>query len=272
MPPQTTWPLLITPKVSCAEDPPFVALFSMVRAADLEGREALRRTWGAEGVVLGRRVRLFFVLGTHPFEAVQETVEAEAAKHGDILQHMAPEKYSLLTQKAITVLDWVAHSCPQAKFLVKADSDLFLDIEKVVSYLASRENETNVAAGSLNLNSSVQRSPSHRNYQNPAVYPHAFYPPYIAGACYMLSSDVVIRMAEVSKKLPRVSNEDCFIGLCLDALGIRPQDSKLALPMAMEFDDSSDVNDLMQWAVAHPIRPERLLAFWSDVRQLKSTP
>ncbi|KAL8441831.1 hypothetical protein Emag_006876 [Eimeria magna] len=258
--------------VSCAEDPPFVALFSMVSAADFEGREVLRNTWGAEGVVLGRRVRRFFVLGTHPSNEVQEAVEAEAAKHGDILQHVAPDKYSLLTLKAITVLDWVAKSCPQAKFLVKADSDIFLDLKKVVSYLVSRENEVDVAAGSVLLNSPVVRSPSHRNYQDPAVYPHSSYPPYISGPCYMLSGDLVIKMAEVSKKLPRLRNEDCFIGLCLDTLGIRPQASAPMVSMKMDFDDSSDVNDLMRWAVAHPIRRERLLAFWNAVRQLKSTP
>ncbi|KAL8271111.1 hypothetical protein Esti_004965 [Eimeria stiedai] len=272
LPPQISWRLLITPTVSCADDPPFVALFSMVNAADFEGREVLRSTWGAASVVLGRRVRRFFVLGTHPFKAMQEVVEAEAAKHGDILQHTAPDKYSLLTLKAITVLQWVATSCPQTKFLVKADSDIFLDVEKVVSYLMFRENEANVAAGTLLSASPVLRSPSHRNYQDPAVYPQSSYPPYMSGPCYMLSVDLVSKMAEVSKKIPRVRNEDCFIGLCLNALGIRPQASAPMAPMEMDFDDSSDVSELTRWAVAHPVRRERLLALWSAVRQLRSTP
>lgn len=268
LPLQTSWRLLITPNVSCSEDPPFVALATMTAAADFEGRERVRNTWGGVGIVNGRRVRLFFVLGAVASKSVQEAVEAEAAWHGDILQHAAPEKYTHLTYKTITLIQWLARSCPQANFLVKADGDVLLDLNKIVAYLTAKQHEPNVAAGFVRVNNPVLRYRSHRNYEDPFVYPHPTYPLYPAGPCYMLSGALVGKIAEVAVALPRLNNEDCFIGLCLQRLGVEPQDSAPQAPINPEFDDAQGINEVMKWAAVHPVRPTRFLPLWNDMQSV----
>ncbi|KAL8435336.1 hypothetical protein Efla_006966 [Eimeria flavescens] len=271
-PSQISWRVMVTPTISCKADPPFVMLVSMVNAADFERRHIIRSTWGGAGWVFGRRVRLIFVLGTHPLKSVQVAVKAEAREFGDILQHAAPDKYNLLTQKAITAIQWAATSCREARFLVKADTDIYLDMDRIVTYLIAHEHQDDLAAGFVYRSSPALRSPSHRNYQDPVVFPEPVYPPYMAGPCYILSGNLVAKIADISKTVPRLSNEDCFVGLCLQKLDVSPQDAAPMAPMLLTFEEPSDIEEVMKWAMVHPVRTEAILSFWTAARKLKSTP
>ncbi|CDJ58867.1 hypothetical protein, conserved [Eimeria maxima] len=265
LPVQTDWRLLITPKVSCADDPPFAALVTMTGAADAEARAVVRSTWGGVSRVGKRRLRVFFLLGTQASEEVQETVVKEAAMYGDILQHSAPDKYRNLTYKTITAFRWIANACPEAKFLIKADADVFLDVNKLVDYLNAHQDEPDVAAGVLRTNVAVVRERTHRNYEDPAVYSQPKYPPYLSGPLYIISGDLVAKIAAVAKWLPVLSNEDCFVGTCLQALGVQPQSSAPGAIIDVFFRNFSDISDLRKWMAIHPIAKERLLALWQEL-------
>ena len=265
LPVQTNWRLLITPQISCADDPPFAALVTMTGAADAEARAVVRSTWGGVSRVGTRRVRVFFVLGTVGSQEVQQAVEKEAETYDDILQHSAPDKYRNLTHKTITAFRWVANACPQAKFLVKADADVFMDINKLLGYLNAHQDETDLAAGVLRTNAVVIRDPKNRNYEDPGVYSPATYPPYLSGPLYIISNDLVAKIAAVAKWLPVLSNEDCFVGTCLQALGVKPQSCAPAVIIDVFFNDSSDISDIRKWMAVHPIVKERLLTLWGEL-------
>ncbi|CDJ49588.1 hypothetical protein, conserved [Eimeria brunetti] len=265
LPVQTNWQLLITPKVSCAADPPFAALVTMTGAADAEARAVVRSTWGGISRVGKRRVRLFFVLGIVSSQEVQRAVEEEAEKYGDILQHSAPDKYRHLTYKTITAFRWLADACPEAKFLVKADADIFIDMNKLLRYLSTHEDETNVAAGVLRTNVPVIREPSNRNYEDPGVYSPSTYPPYLSGPIYIISNDLVAKIAAIANLLPVLSNEDCFVGTCLQALGVQPQSSAPAAIIDVFFTDFGDISEIRKWMAIHPVVKERLLTLWREL-------
>ncbi|CDJ30358.1 uncharacterized protein EMH_0028240 [Eimeria mitis] len=299
LPVQTRWRLLITPRVSCAEDPPFVALITMTGAADAEAREVVRRTWGGVSRVGKRRVRLFFLLGTvgsqevqqavekeaetfgdilqHSApdlffllgtvgsQEVQQAVEKEAETFGDILQHSAPDKYRNLTYKTITAFRWVTESCPEAKFLVKADADVLIDMNKLLGYLNAHQDETDVAAGVLRTNIPAIRDPSNKNYEDPGVYSASTYPPYLSGPLYIVSRDLVAKIAAVAKWLPVLSNEDCFIGTCLQALGVQPQSTLPGAMIDVFFNNSGDISELRNWMAIHPVVKEKLLTLWGEL-------
>lgn len=262
VPLQTKWRLLITPKVSCSEDPPFVALMAMTGASDFEGRKFVRNTWGGMGTVAKRRVRLYFILGTVASKAVQEQVEAEAAQRGDILQHSAPDKYSNLATKTATLIQWLATSCPEAKFLVKADTDTLVNLEVMVPYLKQIEHKRDLALGARIDRMPLVTSPKARNYQDPLVYARKEFPPYLSGACYVISGDLIRKLSTVLPDVPRVRNEDTFLGLCLERLGIEPRNIGAEARINPWFDPAKGPCAAFRLAAAHPFKPDLLHAIW----------
>lgn len=263
LPVQTSWRLLITPHVSCSDDPPFVALATMTSAADASVRNVVRNTWGSLRTVAESRVRLFFIAGTSASQNVQSALEAEAAQYGDILQHAAPDTYSNLALKTATIVDWLATSCPQAKFFVKADTDTLLNLELLVPYLKKRQNEQDLALGVRLDGMPVVTSPQSRNYQDPLVYPNETFPPYLSGACYIVSGDLVKKLSKVLADVPRVRNEDTFVGMCLKRLGVEPQSIGRQAGINPWFDPSKGPCAAFRWAAAHPFRKDLLWAAWT---------
>ncbi|XP_026189849.1 beta-1,3-galactosyltransferase 5 [Cyclospora cayetanensis] len=267
-PVQAGWRLLISPEKSCADDSPFIALVSLSAASDFRGRQLVRSTWGGVSRVNNRRVRLVFVLGAVQSPSVQSAIEAEAREFEDIIQHEAPEKYVHLTYKLITAVQWLAASCPQAKFMVKVDTDTVLDIQKMGDYLISKETEKNVAVGVLRREIPVERDLSHPNYQDPWTYPHPTYPPYLAGPCYVLSMDLVEKIAAKFSTLPLLSNEDCFVGLSLQVLGVTPQDSAPQAEInAFWGTTDARLKDLRLLTAVHPIPLDKREHFWKAMTQ-----
>ncbi|NXK23795.1 B3GT5 galactosyltransferase, partial [Arenaria interpres] len=61
-------------------------------------------------------------------------------------------------------------------------------------------------------------------YVSREEYPGKTYPPFCSGTGYVLSTDVVSQIYNVSKSVFFIKLEDVFIGLCLDKLKIRPEE------------------------------------------------
>ncbi|CDJ30359.1 MGC83622 protein, related [Eimeria mitis] len=262
LPLQTNWRLLITPKVTCAEDPPYVVLMAMTGAGDPEGRTVIRSTWGGVSEAAGKRVRLFFLLGTVESQDVQKAVEKEAEEYGDILQHAAPDKYTNLATKAATMIQWMAASCPEAKFLVKADTDTLVNLDVMIPYLIKVENKGDLALGYRLDNMPLITSEKSRNYQDPLVFPRKVFPPYLSGACYIVSGSLIQKVVRVLPEVPRVRNEDTFLGMCLERLGIQPTNIGSEAPISPWFDPAQGPCAAFRLAAAHSFKRDLLVAIW----------
>ncbi|KAL8426518.1 hypothetical protein Efla_004883 [Eimeria flavescens] len=263
VPLHTSWQQLLTPAIDCAKEPPFVALAAMTSAADYEGRQTVRQTWGARKEVEGRRIFLFFVLGTVTSDKVQKAVEAEALQFGDLLQHSAPDKYSNLALKTATIIQWVAASCSQAKFLLKADTDTLVNLDRMVPYLKRMEDQHDLALGVRIDNMPLVLNPKSRNYQDPLVYSRSVFPPYLSGACYILSGDLIQKLVHVLPEVPRPRNEDTFLGMCLERVGIEPRNIGAEAPINPWFDPSRGPCAAFRLAAAHALKRDLMLAMWS---------
>lgn len=263
LPVQTSWRLLVTPNVSCAEDPPFVALITMSGATDAEGRKFIRSTWGGNSTVAGRRIRLFFVLGAVPSKVVKKAVESEAAQHGDILQHAAPDTYSNLSAKTATIIQWMAASCPEAKFLVKADTDTLVNLPVLVPYLKRIEGKPDLALGVRLDGMPIVTDSRSKNYQDPLVFPRPTFPPYLSGACYIVSGDLVKKLSQVLPDVPRVRNEDTFLGMCLERLGVEPRSIGAQAAINPWFDPANGPCAAFRLAAAHSFKRDLMHAMWT---------
>ncbi|CDI80884.1 UDP-Gal:betaGlcNAc beta 1,3-galactosyltransferase, polypeptide 2, related [Eimeria acervulina] len=234
----------------------------MTGAADFQGRMLVRNTWGGASRVANKRIRLFFLLGTVGSQEVQKAVEEEAKAYGDILQHAAPDKYTSLATKAATMIEWMAKSCPEAKFLVKADTDTLVNLDVMIPYLIKMESKGDIALGARLDNMPIITHEKSRNYQDPLVFPRKTFPPYLSGACYIVSGSLIQKVARVLQEVPRVRNEDTFLGMCLERLGIEPTAIGPEAQINPWFDPAKGPCAAFRLAAAHSFKRDLLIAIW----------
>ncbi|NWS16067.1 B3GT2 galactosyltransferase, partial [Pachyramphus minor] len=68
-------------------------------------------------------------------DVLQPALREEDELHGDLLQQDFLDTYNNLTLKTLMGLEWVSRFCPNATYVMKADHDVFLNLEFLVRRL-----------------------------------------------------------------------------------------------------------------------------------------
>ncbi|XP_031668811.1 beta-1,3-galactosyltransferase 1 isoform X3 [Oncorhynchus kisutch] len=210
----------------CREKNPFLVLMVPVAPYNREAREAVRRTWGSERQVLGKEVRLFFLLGLpsgEETEQLQEKVLQESKEHQDLLQSDFIDSYKNLTIKTMVMMEWLSSRCPNASYAMKIDSDMFLNVNTLVNMLLHAPTQ-NYQTGLVAQWAAVLRDRNSKWYLPKEVFPEPVYPPYALGLGYVFTLDLPRKLVEASRHVKAVYIEDVYLGLCMRHLGIRPTD------------------------------------------------
>lgn len=168
-------------------------------------RDAIRMTWGS---TLHRRVaqpdmRLAFMLGrdrncVDVASWCSEAVRRESRLYRDVIVADFVDTYGSLSLKSLSGLVWARHHCRVARYIVKADDDVYMRTELLpqVRQLTS-DSSHSVIVGSLNVNSTVQRRGLWRVDQR--TFPAPVFPPYCSGNVYAMTSSVADRLLSVAK-------------------------------------------------------------------------
>lgn len=122
--------------------PDFVVLMH-TSPLHFELRKALRETWFHSD----QRFLSYFVLGKVTSKTVQKQLNAEDAKHHDIIQANFMDTYHNLTYKHTTVLKWFVNNCKNVDYLVKMDDDVFMNVPEVLKFLAKNKNKNDSVIG-----------------------------------------------------------------------------------------------------------------------------
>ena len=78
---------------------------------------------------------MFFV-GKPSSTEVQQKLEEEFHKHGDLIQADMTDSYQNLTLKGIAAAQWMNNFCLQVKYVLKADDDLAVDIRHIAEIIS----------------------------------------------------------------------------------------------------------------------------------------
>ena len=78
-------------------------------------------------------VQLIFLLGTA--EKYQTQLEAEQRVHDDIVQATVPDSYDTLSYKSLFGFLWIYLKCSEARYIIKTDDDVSLDLENIKNTL-----------------------------------------------------------------------------------------------------------------------------------------
>lgn len=263
--------------------PPFLVLLVAAEPGQAAARDAIRQTWGNESAVAGLSpagtgstlgfARLF-LLGTPERSAegarLQSAIEEESRVHRDIIQQDYRDTYYNLTIKTLMGMNWVATHCPGARYVMKTDSDMFVNTEYLVQKLLRPElpPRRRFFTGYLMRGYAPNRHNDSKWYMPPEVYPSERYPTFCSGTGYVFSGDMAELIYGASLGIRRLHLEDVYVGICLAKLRIDPA------PPPNEFlfnhwrvsYSSCKYSHLI---TSHQFQPAELVKYWNHLQANK---
>lgn len=183
-------------------------------------RKAIRETWGSYARSRPD-VRLAFVIGQPADAAVQSAILRESLQFADIVQEDFVDTYKNLSLKTMMLLKWAHTFCPGARFVMKSDDDMFINVPNLLNYIRSLRSDKRQLFGRLVKGARPLRSKSSKYYAPVSEYKDAIYPDYLSGTAYVMSADVAPKLFVTSKSTPIFFLEDVYItGICARKTGI----------------------------------------------------
>ncbi|CAJ0922791.1 unnamed protein product [Ranitomeya imitator] len=150
-------------------------------------RERLRQTWGKATSLRGLRVTRIFMLGRPQMQATEYSILNESHLHQDLVQgtFLDPSNDTL---KAVMMMEWVVTFCSDARFILKADDYVFVNVESLSNYLLSLEVRTSdVYTGRVIHQARPDRDPHSLSFVPLTSYSKTFYPDYCSGSAMVIS-------------------------------------------------------------------------------------
>ncbi|CAL8363778.1 unnamed protein product [Merluccius merluccius] len=202
----------------------FLLLAIKTVPSNFQRRQAVRETWGKEGVYPGGlRVRTLFLLGSSSDQDpdLQPLLLFEAQRHGDMLQWDFHESLFNLTLKVHTFLKWTVSNCPAPSFVLSGDDDVFINTPFVLRYLAALKPAaaSQVYMGHVIRLASPLRDPNSKYYV-PLSFYEGGYPAYTGGGGFLISGALLGRLSQASTLIPLFPIDDVYVGMCVHALGV----------------------------------------------------
>lgn len=211
---------LINPTNTCANKDVFLLIFIHSTFSRFNLRSMIRQTWGNPKNLPGVIVKRVFLFGATSDRRTQDELLRESNTHGDIIQEDFEDSYRNLTYKAIMGLKWIAAYCTQAKFLLKTDDDVFVNIFKLMTHLITRE-PNNLLMCCI-LPTYVFRVQPNKWYVTREEYPNDTYPPYCLGRAVVLTTDVAAAMFRASFHVRYFWIDDVYVtGILARVVGVK---------------------------------------------------
>ncbi|XP_060091114.1 beta-1,3-galactosyltransferase 5-like [Heteronotia binoei] len=211
------------PDKDCSKNPPFLVILVTSQLSQTTARMAIRETWGKERIIAGKRIVTYFLLGNNSHVYDQFAVTTESSLYKDIIRKDFLDTYYNLTLKTLMGLEWIHKFCSLSSFVMKTDSDMFVNTYYLTELLLKRNKTNRFFTGVLRIHDHPVRYPGSKWYVNKREYPGRKYPPFCSGTGYVLSTDLASEVYLISNKVPYFKLEDVFVGLCLAELKIKPK-------------------------------------------------
>ncbi|XP_077300281.1 beta-1,3-galactosyltransferase 5-like [Arctopsyche grandis] len=172
---------------------PFLLVLVHSAPQHVAERNTIRSTWGR----YNESVKLIFMLGSTNSSTLQRRIVDEDNAWKDIVQGNFYDTYRNLTYKHVMALKWTTYFCMSAKYILKADDDIFVNTPYLLKFL--ERDFSPYGARKLILCSQYSKSSVKRSYRSkwrvsPLEYPRKIYPPYCAGFGIIYSSDVAFNL------------------------------------------------------------------------------
>ncbi|XP_044056542.1 N-acetyllactosaminide beta-1,3-N-acetylglucosaminyltransferase 3-like [Siniperca chuatsi] len=207
----------------------FLLLVIKSSPVNYERREVLRKTWAKERLHNGVWIRRIFISGTmgtgFEKERLNKLLELEQQQYSDILQWDFDESFFNLTLKQILFLEWMERNCPNARFLLNGDDDVFANTDNMVEYLQSlkdNDGSKHLFTGYLFEGQGPVRWTKSKYYVPVQIQESESYPPYCGGGGFLLSGYTTLIIYNLSQSITIHPIDDVYMGMCLAKAGLVP--------------------------------------------------
>ncbi|CAK9812421.1 Beta-1,3-galactosyltransferase 1 [Anthophora plagiata] len=216
---------ILSPNGVCSP-PPYLLIVICSAVTNFKARAAIRNTWANKknlDSTYNSTVKIAFLLGQSDNDTLNNIIAEESHEYNDIIQETFYDTYNNLTLKSVMMLKWVSSNCGQAKYLMKTDDDMFVNVPILMKTLQSRSQTTDILLGSLICNAKPILDPNNKWYTPKYMYSEKIYPNYLSGTGYVMSLDVAIKLYHAALKTPLLHLEDVYVtGLCAKHAKVRP--------------------------------------------------
>lgn len=191
-----------------------------------EHRKEIRNTWCNSKLSTKDGLwQCIFMIGQTSDTETSSKLKQESLSHEDILQGSYVDSYRNLTLKVMHGLSWLIRNC-EAPYVLKTDDDCFVNTLLLWQFLLHHNTQTtNLYAGNMVVNESkrkVIRKLNEKWSVSTNDYLPEYYPMYASGSGYAMSFDVVKKSVEESRFIKPIPNEDAYIGIVMNHLGVEP--------------------------------------------------
>ncbi|TNN34456.1 N-acetyllactosaminide beta-1,3-N-acetylglucosaminyltransferase 3 [Liparis tanakae] len=255
----------------------FLLLVIKSSPGNYDRREVLRKTWAEERRHKGLWIRRVFLAGTTAsgFEKqrLNQLLALEQREYGDILQWDFQERFYNLTLKQILFLDWMQRRCPEARFLLNGDDDVFANTDNMVDFLRDlpgNDGGEHLFTGHLIQNVGPIRFSNSKYFIPVQVQESDSYPPYCGGGGFLLSGHTALVIFNMSRSVPILPIDDVYMGMCLARAGLRPSShmgvKTAGLHIPSRTLDEFDPCYYKEVLLVHRFLPAHLYLMWHRIR------
>ncbi|XP_008277619.1 UDP-GlcNAc:betaGal beta-1,3-N-acetylglucosaminyltransferase 3 [Stegastes partitus] len=263
----------------------FLLLVIKSSPGNYDRREVLRKTWAKERLHNGVWIRRIFVSGTSGSgfekERLNKILELEQQEYHDILQWDFSDTFYNLTLKQILFLEWMERNCPNARFLLNGDDDVFANTDNMVVYLQSlkdNDGSKHLFTGHLIQNVGPIRSSGSKYYIPVQVQESNSYPSYCGGGGFLLSGYTALVIYNMSLSITILPIDDVYMGMCLAKAGLSPS-SHMGVKTAGLYIPSSTLDGYdpcyyKDVLLVHRFLPHQMYLMWHRIHDptLKCSP
>lgn len=194
--------VLISPSEDlCNQDTILLVAIIITRPESFEIRNAIRNTWGSQN---STNLKYIFAIGKSEIDLVNNQLELEGQKYGDILQENFPDNKEHTTVKVMMAFKWVKYSCNNAKFVLKTGQDILINTISLLKHLNHLSKASNALFGALRLNEPVDRKVQSERYIPFKMYHYYDFKnqnyllPYCDGTAIIMTCDLAVGVYDLS--------------------------------------------------------------------------
>jgi len=266
---------VINPEGVCSGDV-FLLVYIHSAPSHFNQRMAIRETWGNSNNFPNIAIKVVFLCGIIPSKegsAVQDALSLEADTYGDIIQENFIDSYRNLTYKGIMGLKWVSQYCQNARFLLKSDDDIFINMFSLVTHLKNIEVQKGKPVRNLLLclvwyHMKVMRDTHSKWYLSPTEYAGDYFPTYCSGSAFILTTNVAAAMFNASFKIPFFWVDDFYVtGLLAREVGVTHENfnSVYMLSPSAFLQKFTEPNTWLTLVVGHCHKINQMKIVWNNV-------
>lgn len=214
---------VINNKQVCKTDPVDILIYFQSRWDHFDRRSVLRETWAGSNTFKDINIKTIFILGRPETKEDQLKINNENLLYHDVVQGDFIDSFGNLTMKSILALRWINEHCIKAKYILKADDDMFVNIFAVIEYLITQifdKKRVVMCHAKDNDTSTIIREKASKWYVPEHVFPgRSRFPRFCSGYAALFTSDLIPELYKASFSNPYFSVDDAYLfGLLMETI------------------------------------------------------